>query len=50
MAPHARHGACCAGQEIYRRARGAGAFGIPHYVLGYETAFKEAVLDRFADS
>jgi tRNA-specific 2-thiouridylase len=28
----------------------AGAIGIPHYVLNYESRFKEAVIDRFAES
>src|SRR6202000_2024456 len=28
----------------------AGTLGIPHYVLDYENRFKEAVIDRFADS
>src|SRR5262245_45054270 len=28
----------------------AGSIGIPHYVLDYESRFKTAVIDRFADS
>ena len=33
-----------------RRARVAERIGIPHYVLDYESRFKEAVIDRFAES
>src|SRR5450432_834445 len=45
-----RKGACCAGQDIHDARMVASAIGIPHYVLDYETRFKEAVIDRFADS
>src|SRR5579864_9382000 len=45
-----RKGACCAGQDIHDARMVAGALGIPHYVLDYESRFKEAVIDRFADS
>jgi tRNA-specific 2-thiouridylase len=45
-----RKGACCAGQDIHDARRVAGAIGIPHYVLNYESRFKEAVIDRFAES
>jgi len=45
-----RKGACCAGQDIYDARRVAERIGIPHYVLDYETRFKEAVIDRFAES
>jgi tRNA-specific 2-thiouridylase len=45
-----RKGACCAGQDIHDARMVAGAIGIPHYVLDYESRFKEAVIDRFADS
>src|SRR5919206_4086764 len=45
-----RKGACCAGQDIYDARTVADRIGIPHYVLDYETRFKEAVIDRFADS
>src|SRR5262249_56028419 len=45
-----RTGACCAGQVIYDARAVAGAIGIPHYVLDYESRFKTAVIDRFADS
>jgi tRNA-specific 2-thiouridylase len=45
-----RKGACCAGQDIHDARRVAEAIGIPHYVLDYESRFREAVIDRFADS
>src|SRR3974390_1975240 len=45
-----RKGACCAGQDIHDARRVASAIGIPHYVLDYESRFKEAVIDRFAES
>ena len=45
-----KKGACCAGADI-RDARAAAAkIGIPHYVLDFETRFRQAVIDRFADS
>jgi tRNA-uridine 2-sulfurtransferase len=45
-----RKGACCAGQDIHDARAVAERIGIPHYVLDYEDRFKEAVIDRFADS
>ncbi|MCX5481016.1 tRNA 2-thiouridine(34) synthase MnmA [Kaistia geumhonensis] len=45
-----RRGACCAGQDIHDARRVADQLGIPHYVLDYESRFREAVIDRFADS
>src|SRR5437763_10956017 len=45
-----RKGACCAGQDIHDARAVAARIGIPHYVLDYETRFREAVIDRFADS
>src|SRR5262245_20232972 len=45
-----RKGACCAGQDIYDARVVAERLGIPHYVLDYESRFKEVVIDRFADS
>ena len=45
-----RKGACCAGQDIHDARRVAARIGIPHYVLDYESRFKEAVIDRFAAS
>ena len=45
-----RKGACCAGQDIHDARRAAAALGIPHYVLDFESRFKEAVIDEFVDS
>ncbi len=45
-----RKGACCAGQDIYDARSVAERIGIPHYVFDYESRFKEAVIDRFAQS
>ncbi len=45
-----RKGACCAGQDIYDARRVADTLGIPHYVLDYESRFKQQVMDDFADS
>lgn len=45
-----RKGACCAGQDIYDARSVAERIGIPHYVLDYESRFKKAVIDRFAES
>ncbi len=45
-----RAGACCAGQDIHDARRVADKIGIPHYVLDYESRFREDVIERFADS
>jgi tRNA-specific 2-thiouridylase len=45
-----RKGACCAGQDIHDARAVAERIGIPHYVLDYESRFREAVIDRFAAS
>ncbi len=45
-----RKGACCAGRDIHDARAVAERVGIPHYVLDYEHRFKEAVIDRFAES
>ncbi len=41
---------CCAGQDIYDAKRVAETLGFPHYVLNYESNFRESVMDDFADS
>jgi tRNA-specific 2-thiouridylase len=46
----ARKGACCAGRDIHDARRVAEAIGIPHYVLDYESRFRESVIDAFADA
>lgn len=45
-----KKGACCAGQDIYDARRVAEMIDIPHYVLNYESRFKESVMDNFADA
>jgi tRNA-uridine 2-sulfurtransferase len=45
-----RKGACCAGQDIHDARRVAAALNIPHYVLDFESRFKEAVIDDFVES
>src|SRR3954471_5063253 len=45
-----KKGACCAGQDIHDARSAAEAIGIPHYVLDYESRFKQQVIEDFADS
>jgi len=46
----AKKGACCAGRDIHDARRVAETMGFPHYVLDYESRFRDAVIDDFADS
>jgi len=48
--PAAKTKTCCAGQDIYDAKRVAEGRGFPHYVLNYESNFRESVIDDFADS
>jgi tRNA-specific 2-thiouridylase len=45
-----RKGACCAGRDIHDARNVASRLGIPHYVLDYESRFREQVIDNFAES
>jgi len=45
-----KKGACCAGQDIHDARTAAEAMGIPHYVLDYESRFRESVIEEFADA
>ena len=42
--------ACCAGQDIYDAKRVAQMLDFPHYVLDYESNFKDSVIEDFADT
>jgi tRNA-specific 2-thiouridylase len=44
-----RAGSCCAGRDIRDARAVADKLGIAHYVFDYESAFRESVIDRFAD-
>jgi tRNA-specific 2-thiouridylase len=45
-----RKGACCAGQDIHDARDVAERLDIPHYVLDYESRFRESVINSFAES
>ncbi|MET0338212.1 MAG: tRNA 2-thiouridine(34) synthase MnmA [Caulobacter sp.] len=45
-----KKGACCAGQDIMDARTAADSIGIPHYVLDYESRFKQQVIEEFADA
>jgi tRNA-uridine 2-sulfurtransferase len=44
-----RRGACCAGDDIRDARAVAEGLGIAHYVFDHESAFREEVVERFAD-
>ncbi len=45
-----RAGACCAGADIRDARQAAERLGVAHYVLDYESRFRESVIDDFADA
>ena len=45
-----KKGACCAGSDINDARLVSSKLGIPHYVLNYESIFKDQVMNDFADS
>ncbi|MBP9752559.1 MAG: tRNA 2-thiouridine(34) synthase MnmA [Proteobacteria bacterium] len=45
-----RKGACCAGQDIYDARNVADKLNFPHFVLDYESIFKQSVINDFVDS
>jgi tRNA-specific 2-thiouridylase len=45
-----KKGSCCAGQDIHDARNVADQIGIPHYVLDYESRFREQVMEDFADT
>ncbi len=45
-----KKGACCAGSDIHDARTVAAKIGIPHFVLDYETRFREQVIEPFAES
>ena len=45
-----RKGACCAGQDIHDARQVAARLDMPHYVLDYESRFRDNVMDEFVDS
>lgn len=46
----AKKGACCAGRDIHDARRVAETMGFAHYVLDYESRFRDSVIDEFADA
>ncbi len=44
-----RKGACCAGDDISDARAVSDGLGIAHYVFDHESAFKEDVVEKFAD-
>lgn len=45
-----KKGACCAGQDIYDARLVADRMGFAHYILDYESHFKNSVINDFVDT
>ncbi len=45
-----RKGACCAGEDIRDAVAVADRLGFAHHVIDHESAFRESVVDQFADA
>ena len=45
-----KSGSCCAGQDIYDAKTVCDRLGIAHYVLDYESRFRDSVIAEFADA
>ncbi len=45
-----RKGACCAGSDIHDAKRVAAQLDIPHYVLDYESKFRDGVMNDFVET
>jgi tRNA-uridine 2-sulfurtransferase len=45
-----KSGSCCAGQDIHDARQVAAAFDIAHYVLDYESRFRDRVISPFIDA
>lgn len=43
-------GTCCALDDVYDARRVCQTLGVPHYVLNYESEFKEKVVDDFVET
>ena len=49
-APESVEGRCCSSNDVYDARRVADRLELPHYVLDYESRFRGAVMEDFADS
>lgn len=45
-----KFGTCCAIDDVYDARRVCQTLGIPHYVLNYESEFKDKVIDDFVET